>query len=114
MQTLVLALSYFKWLQVFKISTLKTFQVEAVNAAMSKKDCCVIQPTGGGKSLCFMLPAVVQTGLTLVIAPTVALINDQVSRARANKIRVGDLSGNATPEEQRETLEVVSSSCLRM
>ncbi|XP_052797318.1 ATP-dependent DNA helicase Q1-like [Mya arenaria] len=63
---------------VFKIGNLRPMQLQTMNVTMSGKDCILIMPTGGGKSLCFHLPALLSKGVTLVVSPLVSLMEDQV------------------------------------
>ena len=63
---------------IFGHASLRPKQDEAVRAALSGHDCFVLLPTGGGKSLCYQLPAVLSPGITVVISPLLALIEDQV------------------------------------
>ncbi|XP_053575104.1 ATP-dependent DNA helicase Q1 [Bombina bombina] len=62
----------------FKLDSFRSLQVETINATMAGKDVFLIMPTGGGKSLCFQLPAVCSEGFTLVICPLVSLMEDQL------------------------------------
>eukprot|EP01116_Phalansterium_solitarium_P017967 TRINITY_DN4581_c0_g1_i3.p1 TRINITY_DN4581_c0_g1~~TRINITY_DN4581_c0_g1_i3.p1 ORF type:complete len:831 (+),score=228.95 TRINITY_DN4581_c0_g1_i3:43-2535(+) len=62
----------------FEISDFRLHQRAVINATLSKKDCFVVMPTGGGKSLCFQLPGLVNPGITLVVSPLLALMQDQV------------------------------------
>ncbi|GFO18139.1 ATP-dependent DNA helicase q1-like [Plakobranchus ocellatus] len=63
---------------VFKLSSLRPMQRQTMNATLSKEDTLLIMPTGGGKSLCFQLPALIDKGLTLVVSPLVSLMEDQL------------------------------------
>ena len=63
---------------VFRISKFRPYQVETMNVTMSGVDCILVMPTGGGKSLCFQMPAVICSGITLVISPLVSLMEDQL------------------------------------
>ena len=63
---------------VFGHSSLRPKQDEAIRAAVAGHDCFVLLPTGGGKSLCYQLPAVLSAGVSVVVSPLLALIEDQV------------------------------------
>eukprot|EP00178_Gracilaria_changii_P023223 TRINITY_DN703_c0_g1_i1.p1 TRINITY_DN703_c0_g1~~TRINITY_DN703_c0_g1_i1.p1 ORF type:complete len:1340 (-),score=170.78 TRINITY_DN703_c0_g1_i1:1572-5591(-) len=78
-------------------------QREAMNAALSGKDVFVLMPTGGGKSLCYQLPAVLRPGVTVVVSPLVSLIQDQVDNLWSKQIPCGALT-SATPQRTRTEL----------
>ncbi|EDO32632.1 predicted protein, partial [Nematostella vectensis] len=84
---------------VFKIDTFRHLQLECINATMSGVDCILIMPTGGGKSLCFQLPAVVSKGLTLVVSPLVSLMEDQLWALKRLGIKAALLNASSTREE---------------
>jgi len=63
----------------FHLTHFKGFQLEVINAVLDKRDTLVIQPTGSGKSLCFQFPAVYTKMVTLVITPTISLMQDQTN-----------------------------------
>ena len=68
-------------------------QKEAITAVLDAKDCLVVLPTGGGKSLCYQLPALTKTGICVVISPLIALMSDQVESLKKKGDRAMNLSG---------------------
>ena len=66
---------------------------------MSRRDVFVIMPTGGGKSLCYQLPAMLEDGLTVVICPLISLIQDQVQAMLAQGVAADFLGSNQSQDE---------------
>jgi ATP-dependent DNA helicase RecQ len=79
-------------------------QEELVRAVISGRDALGVLPTGGGKSVCYQVPALALGGLTLVITPLVSLMEDQVGRAQAAGLRAAHLSASQPAEARRVTL----------
>ncbi|MEZ5317035.1 MAG: DNA helicase RecQ [Vicinamibacterales bacterium] len=83
-------------------SALRPLQREAMEATLARRDSLVVLPTGGGKSLCFQVPAVVQDGLAVVVSPLISLMKDQVDTLVGNGIAAACYNSSQTPEARRE------------
>ena len=69
--------------RVFGFTSFRPLQEEIIRDALAGKDVFAVLPTGGGKSLCFQLPALMRPGLTVVVSPLIALMKDQVDALQA-------------------------------
>ncbi|MCV5977188.1 DEAD/DEAH box helicase, partial [Escherichia coli] len=70
-----------------------------IDAAVEGRDSLVILPTGGGKSLCYQIPALVRSGITLVISPLISLMKDQVDQLKANGVAAECINSTMPREE---------------
>ncbi|ARV60758.1 recombinase RecQ [Nostocales cyanobacterium HT-58-2] len=89
-------------------------QGEIIQSLLAKEDTLIIMPTGGGKSICFQLPALLQTGLTLVVSPLVALMENQVQELRERRLPAALLHSELPPDKRRMTLQALERQQLRL
>src|SRR5688572_264390 len=98
----------------FGYDTFRLNQEAAIEAVLEGKDCVVLMPTGGGKSLCYQIPALVMDGLTVVISPLIALMKDQVDALKANGVEASFLNSSQTYSEQVKVFQQVRSGRLKL
>ncbi|MEL7035807.1 MAG: ATP-dependent DNA helicase RecQ [Cyanobacteria bacterium J06592_8] len=89
-------------------------QGEVIRSILSRQDALVVMPTGGGKSICFQLPALLQTGLTLVVSPLIALMENQVQELREKHLSAGLLHSQMLPQQRRQTIRLLEQNRLRL
>ncbi len=88
----------------FGFTSFRPLQEGIIRDALAGRDVFALLPTGGGKSLCFQLPALVRPGLTVVVSPLIALMKDQVDALQASGVAATYLNSSLTSEQSRERL----------
>lgn len=92
----------------------RPLQREAMMTVMESRDSVVVLPTGGGKSLCFQVPATTMGGMALVVSPLISLMKDQVDTLRNCGIEAAYLNSTLSSEEARETYEKIRNGSLKL
>jgi ATP-dependent DNA helicase RecQ len=100
--------------QVFGFDTFREPQQEVIETITAGADCLVIMPTGGGKSLCYQLPALLLDGTAIIISPLIALMRDQVRAAQELGIAAAYLNSTQTPQEQREIIDQLRRGAIKL
>jgi ATP-dependent DNA helicase RecQ len=100
--------------QYFGFTSFRPLQEEIIRSSLAGKDVFALLPTGGGKSLCFQLPALTRDGLTVVVAPLIALMKDQVDALQASGIAATFLNSSLATGEARERLRGLHNGEFRL
>jgi ATP-dependent DNA helicase RecQ len=103
-----------KFQQIWGYEEFRPPQGEIIQTLLGGKDALIILPTGGGKSICFQLPALLQTGLTLVVSPLVALMENQVQQLRQLGLSGALLHSELPRRERQKTLQAIAKQELSL
>ncbi|AZJ33988.1 DNA helicase RecQ [Tenacibaculum mesophilum] len=98
----------------FGYDSFRLEQQAIIENILAKKDTLVIMPTGGGKSICYQLPALFFEGVTLVISPLIALMKDQVDSLKANGIPATFFNSSQSTEEQQQVFDAMASKSIKL
>jgi ATP-dependent DNA helicase RecQ len=101
-------------LRLFGFSKFRGGQLALIEAALSGRDALGVMPTGGGKSLCFQLPASLLDGTTLVVSPLIALMKDQVDSLKSKGIAAEAYTSSLSVAERRQVRESLSAGKLKL
>ncbi len=100
--------------QFYGYRTFRPMQYEVIRTALSGKDSLVLMPTGGGKSICFQIPALMGCGCTIVVSPLLALMKDQVDTLQSNGIPAASVNSMQSETANREILERVYAGKIKL
>lgn len=89
-------------------------QKEAIESVCSGRDSVVVLPTGGGKSICFQVPAVIMPGLAIVISPLISLMKDQIDGLRECGVPAARLDSSLTPKERSAAYDQINDGTLKL
>ena len=98
----------------FGYTAFRKNQQEIIQTILSERDTLVLMPTGGGKSLCYQIPAILLDGLTVVVSPLISLMKDQVDALRLNGVQAAYLNSSLSPEEQQEVFQQLRQQKLKL
>ncbi len=100
--------------ETFGYQQFRPGQQTIIETVLAGRDCLVVMPTGGGKSLCYQIPALVQSGLTVVVSPLISLMKDQVDQLLANGVAAACLNSTQSREEQQGIMAGCRSGQIRL
>ncbi len=98
----------------FGYDSFRPNQLEIIQHILSGKDTLAIMPTGGGKSLCYQLPALAQQGVAIVISPLIALMKDQVDALKGNGVSAAFYNSSQDQQTQQDILESLMAGTLKL
>ncbi len=100
--------------QYFGYESFRAGQREIIDASMAGRDTLAIMPTGGGKSICFQLPALLKTGVTIVVSPLIALMQDQVTALKENGIGATFLNSTLSGRETNQRSQAILNGAIKL
>src|SRR6187431_1746666 len=100
--------------QYFGYNEFRHNQEEIIANVLAKNDSIVLMPTGGGKSLCYQIPALVFEGVTIVVSPLIALMKDQVDALKLNGIAAAFLNSSQSISEQSTIIHRLKNNQLKL
>ncbi|HEA15726.1 MAG: DNA helicase RecQ [Pseudoalteromonas prydzensis] len=100
--------------QVFGYSEFRDGQETVIDAALNGQDTLVLLPTGGGKSVCYQVPALALSGLTVVISPLISLMQDQVSQLQALGVKAAYINNSLNRDEQQQIYQQLHNGLLKL
>jgi len=100
--------------QTFGYDTFRPLQREVIENVIARRNTLAIMPTGGGKSLCYQIPALLFDGLTVVVSPLIALMKDQVEQMRAVGVPALFLNSSLSPEAYQDNMRDVKSGAVKL
>lgn len=98
--------------KVFGFSAFRFAQKDIISGLIAGQDQLVLMPTGGGKSLCYQIPALLRDGVGIVVSPLISLMQDQVSALKANGVRAAYYNSSLAPDEARQVLAKLHDNAL--
>ena len=99
---------------VFGLHAFRGFQKEVIETVASGRDALVLMPTGGGKSLCYQIPALMRDGVAVVVSPLIALMADQVSALRQLGVAAAYLNSTQTSEESQSVRQALRQGRVKL
>lgn len=90
---------------VFGYNEFRPLQEEIITRTLERKDSFVLMPTGGGKSICFQIPALCMEGITVVVSPLISLMKDQVQALKGNGIKADFFNSSISPQEENDVID---------
>ncbi|MDZ7700202.1 MAG: RecQ family ATP-dependent DNA helicase [Deltaproteobacteria bacterium] len=100
--------------RVFGYGTFRPLQAEIIDNLLKKRDTLVVMPTGGGKSLCYQIPALLFEGLTVVVSPLISLMKDQVTQLVQTGVPAAVLNSALTVEAYRRNVDAVKAGSIKL
>ncbi|MEJ2176824.1 MAG: DNA helicase RecQ [Gammaproteobacteria bacterium] len=100
--------------EVFGYDGFRHSQAQIINCLLDSQDCLVLMPTGGGKSLCYQIPALIREGVAIVVSPLIALMQDQVEALKQLGISAGYLNSTQDQEQRWATKNALAAGELKL